>query len=353
MVTLEIQDRQELIAILQASSLMQDSDSRRQALQSAGLERLLPLISLDGAPFVASSRVVSFLAQYGRLTYENEALGLFLNAMKLWTGVQQQAVIDRLLIKYSMMDPIAPPKDVSDWKSTTTGATIVEKVFGQNTLHPIAFLARGVEVSRSVAYVSVSAGAERWSGTGFMIAPGLAMTNHHVISDSTQLPGVLLRFNYQENFAGEAQPTKEYRAKAGGLFAADPKLDFAILEVDGDPGNEWGWLPLHPGDIKTGDRINIIQHPEGRPKQISMQNNLVEYVGGDVLQYVTSTNPGSSGSPVFDDSWQVVGLHHAGGSIPEPTTGKYYNRNEGILIQKILGNVPAAVRQSIDQAAMI
>src|SRR5205823_431544 len=100
--------------------------------------------------------------------------------------------------------------------------------------------------------------------------------------------------------------------------------------------------------IKTGDHINIIQHPEGRPKQISIQNNLVEYVGGDVLQYVTSTSPGSSGSPVFNDGWQVVGLHHAGGYITEPTTGKHYNRNEGKLIQNILADMPAAIRQSVE-----
>jgi V8-like Glu-specific endopeptidase len=77
----------------------------------------------------------------------------------------------------------------------------------------------------------------------------------------------------------------------------------------------------------------------------------VEYIGGNVLQYVTSTNPGSSGSPVFNDEWQVVGLHHAGGQIPEPTTGRTYGRNEGILIQRILADLPSDLRQRVDEAA--
>jgi V8-like Glu-specific endopeptidase len=202
-----------------------------------------------------------------------------------------------------------------------------------------------------VAYISVTDGVQRWSGTGFMIAPNLAMTNHHVVSDKALLSNVRLRFNYQENFKGEPQPTKDYAAVPAGVFHADEGLDYAVLEVQGEPGREWGWLPVQARDIKQGERVNIIQHPNGQPKQISMQNNLVEYVGGNVLQYVTATNPGSSGSPVFNDGWQVVGLHHAGGSLPEPTTGNLFNRNEGILVQRILKDLPADVRQQVDQAA--
>ncbi|RPI52736.1 MAG: serine protease, partial [Chloroflexi bacterium] len=117
------------------------------------------------------------------------------------------------------------------------------------------------------------------------------------------------------------------------------------------PGQEWGYLPLKSGEVKTGQRINIIQHPFGQPKQISVQNNMVEYVGGNVLQYVTSTNPGSSGSPVLDDGWNVVGLHHAGGYIPEPTTGRFYSRNEGILVNRILDDMPQEIRAKIEAAA--
>ena len=125
----------------------------------------------------------------------------------------------------------------------------------------------------------------------------------------------------------------------------------AVLEVIDEPEKEWGYLPLAPRDIKSGQRVNIIQHPNGAPKKISMQNNLVEYVGGNVLQYVTSTNPGSSGAPIFDDEWRVVGLHHAGGNIKEPTTGRFYNRNEGILLVRILNDLPTDIRERIDAAA--
>ena len=351
MVQLAPNDLNLLVDMLQFAELMQDDDSRRVLLRMAGLRRLLPIMRVTGTPFVASTNIVTFLADFGRISYENEALGLFLNAVKPTVGIEQQDAIDQLLLNYHMMEPVAPTKKVADWKSTATGPEIAEKIFGESTLRPIAFLARGLEVSRSVAYVSVRDGTQRWSGTGFMIAPNLVMTNHHVVSEAKQLPGVLLRFNYQENFKGEAQPTREYPAVPAGVFHANKDLDYAILEVQDEPGREWGWLPLRPRDVKQGERINIIQHPNGQPKQISMQNNLVEFVGGNVIQYVTSTNPGSSGSPVLNDAWQVVGLHHAGGSLPEPTTGQFFNRNEGVLAQRILSDLPPDLRQQVDQAA--
>lgn len=54
---------------------------------------------------------------------------------------------------------------------------------------------------------------------------------------------------------------------------------------------------------------------------------------------------GSSGSPVLNDAWEVVALHHAGGDISEPTTQRRYFRNEGILINKILANLPPELQE--------
>jgi V8-like Glu-specific endopeptidase len=353
MVQLETADFQWLVNLLRGNDLMQTGDSRRAALKMAGLERLAPQLQLEGPAFVVTSNMISFLANFGRLSYEQEALGVFLNTVKGsgYVGLEEQNQLAKMINQYNMMEPIAPSKAVSEWKNPTTASTVVEKVFGENTLRPIAFLSRGLEVSRSVMYIGVTAGGERWSGTGFLVAPGLGMTNHHVISVAEQLSGTTTKFNYQETFDGRDEPTRVYKAKAGGQFHANEELDYAVFEVEEEPGKEWGYLALKPRDVKRGERINIVQHPYGQPKQISIQNNMVEYVDENVLQYVTSTNPGSSGSPVFNDQWQVVGLHHAGGNIPEPTTGRYYGRNEGMLMSKILGDLPAGIREQIDEAA--
>jgi V8-like Glu-specific endopeptidase len=352
MIELKTEDRQALINMLLTIELLGTPSGRREALRMANLRKVTHLIDVSGATFEAVSRIVGVLETYGRLTYDNEALGVFLNALKPAVGVQQQDLIDRLLLEYEMMVPVAPGAALADWKSSDSPEAVQEKIIGADTLRPIAFLERGVEISRSVAYVGVRQGWKGWSGTGFLIAPDLAMTNHHVVPEKSLRRGVRLRFNYQESFAGEAQPVEEYSAKPDGLFHANEALDYAVFEVEGEPGRRWGWLPLAPRDVRKDDRINIIQHPNGLPKQISLQNNLVQYVGGNVVQYVTSTNPGSSGSPVLNDGWDVVALHHAGGDIPEPTTGRQYLRNQGILMLRILADLPQELKERVEAAAL-
>ena len=95
---------------------------------------------------------------------------------------------------------------------------------------------------------------------------------------------------------------------------------------------------MKPASLKVGDHVNIIQHAGGGPKQVSFNANVIVFVGDTRIQYLTDTLPGSSGSPVFDTNWNLVGLHHSGGWIFEPNSPQKspYYRNEGILIDRII-----------------
>ncbi|MCC5655563.1 serine protease [Nostoc sp. XA010] len=340
MINLEPEDRKQLITFLKDIPELTTERSRQQILELADLKQLSPMIDLSGAPFVVVSEIVSYLSNYGRLTYDHEALGLFLNTVKGFVGVQQQQFLDTLLIKYDMMTPVAALPAINDWRGRETVADIFEKIIGENTLRPISFLHKGFQVARSVAYIGVRTSQEQWSGTGFLVAENLLLTNNHVLASRNFLQGTIFRFNYEENFQGEAQITDEYRPKNNGIFHTNQALDYSLVEIEGQPGKKWGCLPLQRKEIRRDSRVNIIQHPQGQPKQISLQNNFVQYVGGNVVQYVNSTLPGSSGSPVFNDSWEVIALHHAGGNITEPTTQRRLFRNEGILIESILADLP-------------
>ena len=351
MINLDIEDRKQLVTLLRDLPELATERSRLQILELAGLKQLAPMIDLSGASFVAVSEIVSYLSNYGRLTYDHEALGLFLNTLKGFVGVQQQEFLDGVLTKYDMMTPIAALPDIGQWKGGETTADVLEKIIGENTLRPIAFLQRGLEVARSVAYIGVQSGYERWSGTGFLVAEDLLLTNNHVLPSADLLLNSIFRFNYEDDFRGRAQPSEEYHAKSNGFFHTNEALDYTLVQLDGNPGQKWGWLPLLSRNIKRRERVNIIQHPAGRPKEISFQNNFVEYIGGNVVQYVTSTLNGSSGSPVLNDGWEVVALHHAGGNIPEPTTQRRYFRNEGILVERILVDLPSQLRELLNVAA--
>jgi V8-like Glu-specific endopeptidase len=77
-----------------------------------------------------------------------------------------------------------------------------------------------------------------------------------------------------------------------------------------------------------------------------MQDNLLLDWNKRLVHYRTPSEPGSSGSPVFDDQWRLIGLHHAGRSdMPrldeKPGT---YEANEGINILAIA----EAIKQKLD-----
>ena len=73
-------------------------------------------------------------------------------------------------------------------------------------------------------------------------------------------------------------------------------------------------------------------------KQISIQNTLVAYADGDKVQYYTTTMPGSSGSPVFNNEFQVVAIHRKSVSLKHFTTPHPY-RNQGTSMIAILGDL--------------
>jgi len=102
---------------------------------------------------------------------------------------------------------------------------------------------------------------------------------------------------------------------------ADDDMDFALVAVEpvsagGDRLADWGWLRLDErrGKITLGEWITIIQHPSGAHKQVALRENKLKAKGETrpVLEYFSDTAPGSSGSPCFNDQWQVVALHSRG-----------------------------------------
>ena len=226
----------------------------------------------------------------------------------------------------------------------------LEKITGaRSTLLPISFLEVGISRSRAVARVELSGGE---SGSGFLIAEDLLLTNHHVLSDEAAARGAKVQFNYQKTVRGLDDKPTEYRTDPAAGFATSPMVggdDWTVVCLPDRPGTRWGTIPLVPIEISVGDHVNIIQHPGGGDKQIALYHNTVIAAANGLVQYLTDTLPGSSGSPVFNDSWDVVALHHSGGWIPDPAARrrllpfkrKYY-RNEGIDIRRVIDGLDKA-----------
>ncbi|MEU9859478.1 trypsin-like peptidase domain-containing protein [Streptomyces sp. NPDC047971] len=208
------------------------------------------------------------------------------------------------------------------------GETKEEIIFRDDTV-PFEFLHGGVLAGSSVARLKVppyesgrpQQPAYPHAGTGWIIAPGLLITNHHVVNARTRTPGARPRVaeedlrlqvaNSRSRFDYGADETETEEVTAGALLAWDEALDYAVLRLsEGLPPRPLLRIATAPLTIGTEPvAVNIIQHPGGQPKRVALRNNLVFQADDRDVRYFTDTRSGSSGSPVFTDDWTVVALH--------------------------------------------
>ncbi|MEA2193281.1 MAG: hypothetical protein QOI73_3402, partial [Solirubrobacteraceae bacterium] len=206
-----------------------------------------------------------------------------------------------------------------------------EKVVGINNLLSIGWVSRALELAACVCRVNTPTGP----GSGFLIATDLLLTNHHVLPDEQTAAATVAEFNYQIDWNGQAEPVRRFTCDAS-FFHNDEELDYAIVRVNDAPGDLYGFVDLaRRSDPTVNDFVSIIQHPQGGPKKIAFTDNKVSAVFGDLVQYSTDTEPGSSGSPVFNQDWEIVGLHHRGGGLAGPDGTKYFT-NEAIQIGSVV-----------------
>jgi hypothetical protein len=232
------------------------------------------------------------------------------------------------------------------------------------------------EIEVRVCRVEVDGAA---AGTGFLLGPDVVMTNFHVIESVQQMnPGpeggkrVQVRFDYKQLSTGETfNPGQVFGLAEDWLidsspysdidFVPEPKngapekdqLDYALLRVTGAPGSKpigekssgedkkRGWLtPLAtPYAFQPNTPLFIVQHPKGAPLKLALDTNAVINVNSNATRvaYRTNSEPGSSGSPVFNANWELVALHHAGDPAWTPAF------NEGIpftAIKALLAGKP-------------
>lgn len=196
-----------------------------------------------------------------------------------------------------------------------------EALLGTNDLVEWNFLDRCMCVSRPVCRIVVPRPNGTLRATGFLIAPGVVLTNHHVLNDATWAGTATIEFGYRYNIAGEIGQVEIFDLAPNSFFVADEALDFAAVAVSPRSRNgarieDFSFLRLHAetGKLTQGDFVTILQHPDGEPMQIALRENKVTEVDPDkpVIWYHADTAHGSSGAPVLNDSFQLVALHSSG-----------------------------------------
>lgn len=230
-------------------------------------------------------------------------------------------------------DPASP-----SWKNfSPDGQAEAIVVAGQPTFVDVAYLAIGVERARSICRVVTHFPRGMGTGTGFRVGADRLLTNYHVLFDEgdhdAAATGVEAWFDYEDDVDGTPKKIEQVRCLPGSVVG-EKADDWAVISTADPIPAAYPVLPIDRGSVPDiDDRVAIIQHPGGGPKQVAFQHNLVRDVGPDVIQYWTDTDLGSSGSPVFDENWDVVALHHF--SLPAPAGDRVGVRNQGRRIDRI------------------
>jgi hypothetical protein len=216
-------------------------------------------------------------------------------------------------------------------------------------LDVMQFRNRLLAMEGRVCRVELNDGTARM-GTGFLVGPDTMLTNFHVmrpiIEEPTKAAGVRLRFDYKVLRDGSESPgtlaelhAANWRvddspfspAEAAG-HPAEPlptaeQLDYAVVRLKtplGDlpinpkaaesPKRGWIRVPDAPLPLAPHQPLLILQHPKRQPLKLALDTDAITGLNANQtrVKYATNTEPGSSGSPCFDLSWNLVALHHYG-----------------------------------------
>ncbi|OED50538.1 hypothetical protein AB838_01875 [Rhodobacteraceae bacterium (ex Bugula neritina AB1)] len=205
-----------------------------------------------------------------------------------------------------------------------------EKISGGADFLPAHFLSRGDNRARAVCKINLPGG----SGSGFLVGQrGFIMTNNHVIASEEEARDAMAEFDFAEGSSSLMVALEPDR-----FFITSSDLDFTIVGCDPAVVTEIDPIGLlrSPATVTRNERVNIVQHPRGRRKEVALHDNKIKRVKDLVVWYTTDTEPGSSGSPVFNNDWDLVALHHAGWFEPDGTT-----TNEGVRMAAIVSHLIA------------
>ena len=190
-------------------------------------------------------------------------------------------------------------------------------------------------VERAIAKLSFVKDQKMYVCTGFLVDDSHLVTNEHCVNTDELCASTAAIFGYQKTPDGSVDRGTSYECEK--LVDVSFELDYAVLKLRGTPGQQWGQVRTSDADVVANDPLFIIQHPAGEQKQVSIKECSAAVAVADGrgtgtdFSHTCDTLGGSSGSPVFNASGFVVGLHHFGVG-----GGGFWNENRAVRMSRVM-----------------
>ena len=155
-------------------------------------------------------------------------------------------------------------------------------------------------------------------------------TNNEITPQQAAL-NMQVNMNYQRDHNGNLRAATTFNV-TNMIEYRNNGLDYAILQLDGNAGQQFGIQQVSQQIPQRGDLVTIIQHPDGEPKQIEAGEYAGRRAGGFMRYTNLDTRGASRGSGVLNDAGELIGIHTYGGC------GLTGGANHGILIDDIMAS---------------
>jgi Trypsin-like peptidase domain/Effector-associated domain 1 len=329
------------------ASLFGEKDDARRVVQDAGLD--LAFIEFDGKPVTMWNEIlgearkrqkVEAIIRVASDEYpENEVLMLALAQLPRSIDPSGKLLID---LQRGGISPAVTP---------SAGSGLERTLREELGYIDVAWWGRVLsQLEGQVCRVELNDASGRMA-TGFLVSADRLLTNYHVlepvIKGFAEAAAVRFRFDYKTrpdgrpadgSLVGLAEPQDRgawllaYGKYADAEKTSAPdsvppladELDYALVRLDrrlGDEvvaadGSRRGWIeiPATQPVLAGLPALLILQHPQTLPLKLAFDTDPRVEIrhGGLRIRYATNTDPGSSGSPVFDKDWKLIAVHHYG-----------------------------------------
>jgi V8-like Glu-specific endopeptidase len=137
-----------------------------------------------------------------------------------------------------------------------------------------------------------------------LISENEVLTAAHCLNKKQKLHKLKVFFEYYDRAGKNKNP---YFVKK--IVYQDKESDLLILELTEPAGKKYGFYPIAKERPLEGDALLVIQHPALKPKSVSRKNCFYEAYVEELIIHTCDTYNYSSGSPIFNLNYEIVGVH--------------------------------------------
>ena len=179
----------------------------------------------------------------------------------------------------------------------------------------------------TVYYEQTGQKTQNWTGSGFLIQPGMVVTSNHVLPDENGASVIKVSF----------EDSQKYSAK---VYSQNVDLDIGVLSIE---NKNIPPIPIAQSMPVPGEKIAVIGAPEGWENVVTVgyvsavnmtPAKLPEPSWQDMIFIDADIYEGSSGSMVINSEGEVIGV--VMGIIGKEAAEKNIGQNAVVPIYRVL-----------------